>query len=139
VNAPVEQVSHVPRHKETFEKPQQRVLVVEDEELLRALLVEILSSFGYEVMEAEDGQAALKTLESVNLDLLITDMSMPKVSGPALAQRVRDLRPEMKILFVSGLPEDELGPLLKTGSTYFLQKPFRGGALLEKVRDIFSH
>lgn len=138
VEEAVEETVFIPKPVERTNAPHERVLVVEDEELLRALLVEILTSFGYTVEEAPDGQAALRLLEREEYQLLITDLSMPKLSGPVLAERVREILPSLKILFISGLPEDELTPLLRTNTTWFLQKPFRGAALLEKVREIFS-
>jgi two-component system, cell cycle sensor histidine kinase and response regulator CckA len=134
----VEETIEQQRPNNTSKPANQRILVVEDEELLRALLVEILAGIGYYVLEAPDGHAALQIVQEHDLDLLITDMSMPKLSGQLLAEKVRQLRPQTKILLVSGLPEEELTPVRENGQTFFMQKPFRGTALLEKVQQILE-
>jgi two-component system cell cycle sensor histidine kinase/response regulator CckA len=117
------------------------VLVVEDEPGIRALMRKILQKQGYEVLEARNGEEALALAEerSAPIDLLLADVEMPEMSGFELATRLKALRPEMKILFVSGLPADELerfGPPPAQAS--FLRKPFSLAALLEKARNVLD-
>ena len=117
------------------------VLVVEDEPILRALLVRVLKSNGYLVLEAVDGQDALRVNEhhSVSIDLLVTDLVMPKMGGRELAERLGALRPNMKILFMSGYTDGQLGPDGDTAiPVHFLQKPFLPGVLAHKVREMLG-
>ncbi len=114
------------------------LLVVEDDEIVRSFVREVLSSSGYRVLEAADGPAALRVCEGFPgpIDLLATDVVMPGMSGYMLARHLEPLRREMKVLFISGyaaevvLPAHLLGPGMA-----FLQKPFSPAALLAKVRE----
>jgi PAS domain S-box-containing protein len=115
------------------------VLLVEDEESVRELVRETLKSKGYSVMEAPDGIQGMKVAESFNgkIDILITDVAMPGMSGHELAKRVAASRPGIKILFLSGYTEDAIihEGVLDPG-TAFLQKPFTLQALARKVREV---
>ncbi len=107
------------------------VLVVEDEEMLRILAREFLVREGYQVTIAASGAEALEIAKTRTepIQMLVTDVAMPKMSGPELAQQFALLHPEAKILFVSGHTEDRLG-VLESGVS-FLQKPYtRDGLLL---------
>jgi len=115
------------------------VLLVEDEESVRELVRETLKSKGYSVMEAPDGIQGMKVAESFDgkIDILITDVAMPGMSGHELAKRVVASRPGIKILFLSGYTEDAIihEGVLDPG-TAFLQKPFTLQALARKVREV---
>jgi len=115
------------------------VLLVEDEESVRELVRETLKSKGYSVMEAPDGIQGMKVAESFDgkIDILITDVAMPGMSGHELAKRVAASRPGIKILFLSGYTEDAIihEGVLDPG-TAFLQKPFTLQALARKVREV---
>ena len=115
------------------------VLLVEDEESVRELVRETLKSKGYLVMEAPDGIQGMKVAESFEgkIDILITDVAMPGMSGHELAKRVAASRPGIKILFLSGYTEDAIihEGVLDPG-TAFLQKPFTLQALARKVREV---
>jgi len=117
------------------------VLLVEDEEGVRALSRQVLQDNGYEVLEARDGLEAL-TMSANHagpIHLLLTDVVMPKLSGSALAERLMPLRPEMKLLFVSGFTESALvrnGVL--TGEVECLLKPFTFDILARKVREVLD-
>jgi PAS domain S-box-containing protein len=117
----------------------ENVLLVEDEESVRELVRETLKSKGYSVMEAPDGIQGMKVAESFEgkIDILITDVAMPGMSGHELAKHVAALRPGIKILFLSGYTEDAIihEGVLDPG-TAFLQKPFTLQALARKVRDV---
>ena len=115
------------------------ILFVEDEPALRRFGRRILERAGYRVIEAIDGEAALVILQShrETIDVLVTDVTMPHMSGGELAERVRQVHPDMPILFVSGhASEDE--NRLDLESSRWLQKPFSADALLERLRDLID-
>jgi two-component system, cell cycle sensor histidine kinase and response regulator CckA len=115
------------------------VLLVEDEESVRELVRETLKSKGYKVVEASDGLAGLSVAEAYEetIDILITDVVMPGMSGRELAKRVTAARPEIKVLYLSGYTEDAIihEGVLEAG-TAFLQKPFTLHVLARKVREV---
>ena len=117
------------------------VLVVEDEEIVRSLVREMLESRGYTVVDARDGAEALALLSNrqAPVDLLVTDMVMPRMSGRELARRASELRPELSVLLVSGYAGDTAtsqGPL--EPGTAFLEKPFTAVELAQKVRGVLD-
>jgi PAS domain S-box-containing protein len=114
------------------------VLLVEDEDSVRELVQELLESVGYQVLTAARPAEAMRLSQDYagRVHLLVTDVVMPQMGGPELAQRLRALRPEMKVLFLSGYSPgivEEHG-VLDHGAT-FLQKPFSAEALETKVRE----
>ena len=117
------------------------VLLVEDEPTVRSLGLEILRARGYTVLEAADGRSAIKICESTNapIQLAIIDVVMPRMNGRELAQRLAILRPDIKIIFVSGYSEDAIlnQGVLQPG-TVFLQKPFTPDSLARKAREILD-
>ncbi len=116
----------------------ERILLVEDEDAVRAFSQRALSNKGYDVVTAETGENALEVLANMTdkkLDLLITDVVMPNMDGPTLVQRVRQDSPKLKVIFISGYTEDKLRDYMGKG-TYFLPKPFTLKQLAEKVKDV---
>jgi PAS domain S-box-containing protein len=115
------------------------VLLVEDEESVRQLVRETLEAKGYKVLEAEHGEAALEMAAHHDgaIDMLITDVVMPGMSGRELAKQLCASDPEIKVLFLSGYTEDTIvhQGVLEPG-TAFLQKPFTLQILSRKVREI---
>jgi CheY-like chemotaxis protein len=115
----------------------ERVLVVEDDVDVRALILRILTSLGYEVREANSARAALEVLESeARVDLLLTDAVLPAgMSGRELAEVVSQRRPNLPVLYMSGYTEDAVVQQgrLEDG-LHFLQKPFRIEAIAQAVR-----
>jgi PAS domain S-box-containing protein len=113
------------------------VLLVEDEPMVRDLLVETLTGAGFHVTAAGNGQEALRLIESrqVAVDILVTDVVMPGIAGPDLAERVLAKCPGIPVLYISGYTADELGPRgpLEDGES-FLQKPFSPTSLIRKIR-----
>jgi len=117
----------------------ERVLFVEDEPAVRRLGRRILERAGYEVIEARDGEEALAlvTSETTPVDIVVTDVIMPNLGGGEMARRLRALRPDLPILFVSGHPEDREGTLELEG-TDLLRKPFTADALLARLRTLLD-
>ena len=123
-----------PRGSETL-------LLVEDEESVRDLISEWLVGHGYGVLVAADGAEALALAAAHpgRIDLLIADVVMPHMGGPALAERLLPLRPEMKVIYVSGYADEAIGdPQMLAAGAAFLQKPFSLDTLLRKVREILD-
>jgi two-component system cell cycle sensor histidine kinase/response regulator CckA len=117
------------------------VLVVEDEASVRSIARTMLELHGYRVLEAGSGEEALRICERPEgpVQLLLTDVVMPGMSGPEVAQRLIRLHPEMKVLYMSGYTDDAI---LRHGvtelSTAFVQKPFTADALGWKVREVLD-
>ena len=117
------------------------VLLVEDEDNIREPAVEILESRGYQVLSAPDAVEALAVADGHPgpIHILVTDVVMPGLSGSQLAHRLLHRRPELRVLYISGYPEDSISHhgVLDTGQ-HFLQKPFPPGQFLEKVREVLD-
>jgi len=112
------------------------ILLVEDEDSVRRLLERILSDQGYEVLVARDGVDALRISQSFEgaIDLIVTDLMMPNLSGEELASRLLISRPEMRVMFVSGYSERI--PTLPQSK--LIHKPFEEPALLTEVRELLD-
>ncbi|HEV8463135.1 MAG TPA: PAS domain S-box protein [Gaiellaceae bacterium] len=117
------------------------VLLVEDETVVRHLVSEILSANGYTVLEAADGPSALELLRrhTAPVDLLVTDVVMPGMSGPEVAQAVTAMRPGTQVVYMSGYTDQAIGHhgVLEAGMA-FLQKPFSADDLTRKVRAVLD-
>jgi two-component system, cell cycle sensor histidine kinase and response regulator CckA len=116
------------------------ILLVEDEESVRQLVRELLEAQGYKILEAEDGQQALSIADThPDIDMLITDVVMPGMSGRELSARICASHPAAKLLYLSGYTEDAIvhEGVLDPG-TAFLQKPFTLQTLSRKVREVLG-
>jgi CheY-like chemotaxis protein len=117
------------------------ILLVEDDNQVRAVASRILGSKGYRVLEAPDGDVALQLLsgQSGAVDLLLTDVVLPRMGGRVLAEKVAELQPRVRILFASGYTEDVIlhHRLLERGIS-LLQKPFTSDTLVRKVREVLD-
>jgi two-component system cell cycle sensor histidine kinase/response regulator CckA len=114
--------------------------LVEDEDAVRTFSQRALTNKGYQVLTAESGESALSLMEkqeNKHLDLLVTDVVMPVMDGPTLAQRMRQNNPDLKIIFISGYTEDKLKDYMSP-NTYFLPKPFTLKQLAAKVKDVLG-
>ncbi|HTG10222.1 MAG TPA: response regulator [Candidatus Eisenbacteria bacterium] len=117
------------------------ILIVEDEEDVRELTRDVLEMNGFTVLESLDPADAIRIAETHpgSIDLLITDVVMPRMSGPELARRLRGHRPGLRVLCMSGYPESEdRGIDGEAGWTAWLQKPFTPDVLMRKVRDCLT-
>jgi CheY-like chemotaxis protein len=117
------------------------ILLVEDHDQLRRMARVILETGGYEVLVAPDAEEALAILaqQGHRVDLILTDVVMPRMSGPQLVERIRILQPTLKVLFMSGYSDDAVvrhGML--AGAAAFLQKPVTPDMLLTKVREVLE-
>jgi len=113
------------------------ILLVDDEKPLRNVLCTILETKGYRVLEAEDARSAMQILDTQTapVDLLVTDIVMPGMSGPALAKQLNRTRNLRRAVFISGYSENFLEPELDGfPESIVLQKPFSAEAFLKSVR-----
>ncbi len=145
---------YLPRHQEAAEEAAQRdpdpqhardltgigtLLLVEDEEAVRAFSSRALRKKGYRVLEASSGEQALDLLDANDeqVDLLITDVVMPQLDGPALVGRIRETRPDLKVIFISGYAESAFRQHLDADANiHFLPKPFSLKQLAGIVKEV---
>jgi CheY-like chemotaxis protein len=120
---------------------EETVLLVEDEAIVRRLVAEILESNGYAVLQAGDGPSALELLRrhTGEVDLLLTDVVMPGMSGPEVAGAVASMRPGTQVLYISGYTDSAIDHhgVLEPGIAY-LPKPFSADELARKVREVLD-
>ena len=117
------------------------VMLVEDEDPVRIFGARALRNKGYNVIEARSGEAALELMGETaeKIDLLITDVVMPKMDGPDLVREVRETHPDMKVIFISGYTEDSFRQRLDSDSNiHFLPKPFSLKQLATKVKEVID-
>ncbi|MDP9132856.1 MAG: response regulator, partial [Nitrospirota bacterium] len=125
-------------------KPQsgtETILLVEDQQAVRLLLTQVLSDYGYKLLEASNGQEALRLVAATRdpIHILVTDVVMPQMTGPALAERLRRQWPTLRVLFMSGYAEGTVLPtFLAEPGTGFIQKPFLPVELAVKLRDLLD-
>jgi CheY-like chemotaxis protein len=113
------------------------ILLVEDEAALRGLAKKVLTQMGYRVLEASDGAIALRIAASHvgEIDLVLTDVEMPNLGGRGMVEELRELSPDMRVLFMSGFRKDEVfADTQSAANTPYLQKPFTGETLCSEVR-----
>jgi PAS domain S-box-containing protein len=127
--------------KEASPRGNETILVVEDDEVVRKLAVRILREQGHRVLEASQGVDAFLICEEHKgpIHLLVTDVVMPKMSGRELAERITSIRQEVKVLYMSGYPDDTIAHhgILNEGTNY-IQKPFTVEELARKVREVLD-
>jgi len=116
------------------------VLVVEDAEPLRNLICEALGASGCTVLSAPNGREALRIVNGRKgaIDLLLTDVIMPGMNGPALAKQVRSLRPQTKVLYMTGYSGEFLRADMLIPGVSFIQKPFTPADLGRKIRKLLT-
>jgi len=114
-----------------------RVLLVEDEEVVRNFAARALKRQGYKVLEASTGVEALEVMEKNKgrVDLVVSDVVMPEMDGPTLLKELRKKNPDLKIIFVSGYPNDAFKASLGEEEFAFLPKPFSLPQLAAKVKE----
>ncbi|WP_022852990.1 PAS domain-containing hybrid sensor histidine kinase/response regulator [Thermodesulfatator atlanticus] len=137
------------RTQKTYEQKQEKsflsktekqynILVVEDDDLVREPIVELLRSSGYQVEAASDGLAALEVLTKKKFDLVISDLIMPKMGGEKLAKKIKELYPDTKIILASGYPEGSIPIDGKLENIAFVSKPYSFSQLLRKIHEVLE-
>jgi two-component system cell cycle sensor histidine kinase/response regulator CckA len=117
------------------------ILLVEDEDAVRMFSSRALRDKGYRVIESSNGESALEFIKkgADTIDLVITDVVMPKMDGPTLMKHIKDHSPNMKVIFISGYTEDSFRDSLANDSkVHFLPKPFNLKELACKVKEIIG-
>lgn len=118
------------------------ILLVEDDPLVRAICVDILIDLGYTILEAEDGQDGLQVFDRYHgtIDLLLTDVVMPRMGGTKLAEKIRQRAPETRVLFMSGYMENSIAHhgVLKEEDIHFMHKPISPDILASTIRKVFE-
>ena len=116
-----------------------RVLIVEDEDMVRAVAERALVRQGYVVETASDGEEGLELFaEGKRYDLIVSDVVMPNMDGPAMAKKLREKYGDMRILFMSGYAEEQLRESINLDNVFFIPKPFSVQQISEAVRDAIS-
>ena len=113
------------------------VLVVEDEDVVRGLVRQVLQGAGFEVLVARDGEEAFALAAEHRVDVLLSDLMLPKLGGQEVAERLRESHPELKVVFMSGYAERGTDGHMPPG-TAFLQKPFTFSELTERVQEVLN-
>jgi len=143
VDEPADPIEHPIETTPTALRGTETILLVEDEAPVRSITRQLLQRNGYTVLEAADGQTALALVDGAqhgtHVDLLLTDVIMPGMSGRALAAELMTRRPALRVLFMSGYTDDAIvrHGMLEPGLAY-LEKPFRPPTLLRKVREVLQ-
>ena len=114
------------------------MLVVEDEDMVRAVAERALVRHGYTVLTAANGEEAMRVLEANKVDLLVSDVVMPVMDGPTLGRAARARFPDLPILFMSGYAEEQLRRSIDLPRMGFIPKPFSVKLLAEAARDTLA-
>jgi len=140
-SGPADSVAHdhapVSRHRGV-----ETILLAEDDEQVRELASEALSAAGYSVLAAETPQAAISICRdhAARIDLLLTDVVMPIIGGRELARQLTAIRPDLRVLYMSGYtPQAILHHGELEANTFFIQKPFTPSSLAAKIREVLEH
>jgi two-component system, cell cycle sensor histidine kinase and response regulator CckA len=124
-----------------YSRGTETILLVEDEEPLRKVIIELLTQIGYHVLSAANGKEAIEVAKTYpeKIHLLITDVIMPEISGPELAGELCAARPDLKVIYISGYTDDSLAPegVLQPG-TVLVNKPFSVRVLSAKMREVLD-
>lgn len=140
VDAEADSSSSSPSHRNQLQGTE-TILIVEDEDGVRSLTSSVLRRAGYQVMEANGGEAALRLVAGAKgkVDLLLTDVVLNQMSGRELAETIHRQIPKLRVLYMSGYTDDAI---LQRGvlaaDTFFLQKPFTTDGLVRKVREVLD-
>jgi len=114
------------------------VLIVDDELVIRSLLSELLSEDGFSVATAEDGKRGLEYVNSGQVDLVISDVHMPIMTGPELVTQLRKIDPNLPVIVLNSVPGCDISKNLPGGATAYLNKPFNLRDLRQTIADVRS-
>ena len=115
-----------------------RILIAEDEPMIRSLLQKFLNRCGYRTLVAQDGKDALEVAEQHpgNIDLLLSDVMMPGMGGPELAEKLTKERPTLKVILMSGFSYAQL--IVHRAGWKFVQKPFKPSDIKQKIEEVLK-
>lgn len=111
-----------------------RILIVDDEEMDRVLLADVLTAAGHEPLFASDGRSALKTWRALSIDLVVTDMVMPELDGLGLLEAMLAEDPNVRVIAISGITAKNLNKAGLLGAHAILTKPVNPAELLEEIK-----
>ena len=115
------------------------ILLVEDEDMVRAVATRALTRAGYTVTSASDGEEGLELVQAGGVfDMVVSDVVMPSMDGPAMAREIRKIVPGLPVLFMSGYAEEQLREQINIANMYFIPKPFSVRQISDKVGQILS-
>jgi CheY-like chemotaxis protein len=134
VDAPAGHVVDASANTALRARPGERVLIAEDEPVVRDIVGSLLRDLGYDVVEVSTAEAALSTARNERMDLVLVDVDLPDMNGRDLAARLAEQSPAARVLFMSGFAEEPVG----RGKDAFLQKPFTRAALGRTIRDVLD-
>ena len=140
-HAPVKVPEETPAAPRPAARGTGTIALVEDEEQLRVLLRRILKRAGYDVIDAANGIEGLRLFKDHPgpIDLLLTDVMMPRMTGPQMVAELRPLRPGLRVLYMSGYTDGAITPQGELqANVKFLQKPVIPDTLLQKVREVIE-
>jgi CheY-like chemotaxis protein len=115
-----------------------KILIAEDEKVMRSMLADYLENFDYELLLAEDGQIAWDIWNNTACDLLISDINMPNMGGIDLLRNIKQTDPNFPVIIITGVNvENAQGIALDNGANAFLIKPFKMKALMDEINKLF--
>lgn len=135
---PVTEAILIPKVKKAAEDNSGAILVVDDEELIRNILVTILERDGYRVLAAESGTSAIEMLKSNKVALVVSDIAMPEMDGFELLSRVKEHDMSIPVILVSGRSNCSRDQIDATGADVFIPKPFHNTEILASVRACYK-
>ena len=124
-----------------MEQAKQTILVVEDEEMVRGLICEVLRREGYRVLACGDAAEGIEASRRYGpgIDLLLTDVVMPGMNGPEMASRIQETLPQLRVVFMSGYSEQALARSAQVDASFeYLQKPFTLKGLTQKLARVLG-
>ncbi len=122
-------------HEGSKPRSHETILIVDDDDYCRKMVYEILSTQGYHLLMASHGEEALKICEQKKIDLLFTDVVMPKLDGVSLAEKLQKFMPELKVIFTSGYSVDRARQRMGS-DIHFIEKPYQTIELIQKVDQV---
>jgi CheY-like chemotaxis protein len=134
VDAPAQEAMEASAHAALRARPGERVLVAEDEPVVRDIVGSLLRDLGYDIVEVSTAEAALSTAHDERVDLVLVDVDLPDMNGRDLAARLKERSPATPVVFMSGFADEPES----RGNDVFLQKPFTRVALGRKVREVLD-
>lgn len=116
-----------------------KILLVEDEQMLRKILTKILTQEGYQVLTANNGDEAIEKIKENRFDLMVTDLRMPKKDGTQALPLIESLDPKLKVIILTGYPlPPEVEEKVSKGRYLYMAKPFDNQELISKIESLLA-